>query len=436
MITINVDMSRAYYYSQRGGADRADDVDTDELADQVRATASEAGGNDGYMFEGTEAQYRPQPFMVPRERAPVFIGPDGSVLYDEPVYPHPIEYASAVPPMVMRFTNGGSDQHHLDAQAQKAAASFSQDVDAAAMQIAPIPQLLDAKPNEDKPLGSGSTPRDPGAIWVERSASEGDQPGRYDPRPPPGGYPSGNPDKWTPKPDKPRPAPIPKPPTESKPGKPTKGGPPPADDSSRMRLPVEPDQPGPILMKRGRGADNDDGMPPKKMNEVDEDDINRQMRGWTRHGFRGVVAADEIDTLKDSVGRGDRMAFIMNTDTRDKPGAHWVAVEIEWSVRPAVHYYDPFGDDPDRRTVKALQALVAERRRLRPNQEPLKFKVNKVANQRENSSSCGLHSMRFVREMLSGKAFNAVTSYNTRDGEKRARAMLGGRRMPRFRYIL
>lgn len=161
--------------------------------------------------------------------------------------------------------------------------------------------------------------------------------------------------------------------------------------------------------------------------ETDETDLNKIMAPFAGKGFTGVIAADEIKTkVGPRVRDGNRTAFIMNTDPRSKPGRHWVGVLVDWDIRPAVHYYDPFGDKPSKATVRALRELVRERTITHPGQKPLKLKINGVANQRANASTCGLHSSRFLQDMLNGKSFVDATDYNTVEGEKAAKALAQG----------
>ncbi|GAM17133.1 hypothetical protein SAMD00019534_003080 [Acytostelium subglobosum LB1] len=49
-------------------------------------------------------------------------------------------------------------------------------------------------------------------------------------------------------------------------------------------------------------------------------EIEKLMEPYHKDGFEGVIASDELDTLKPM----DRMSFIMNLDKSNQPGSHWV----------------------------------------------------------------------------------------------------------------
>ena len=121
--------------------------------------------------------------------------------------------------------------------------------------------------------------------------------------------------------------------------------------------------------------------------------------------FKGVIAADEIDTIP----ADKKVAFVMNTSNRDEPGEHWVSVMIDTSpnVRSAM-YYDPFGWRASSLTKKAIKRLI---KRIDPETMIL-YKWNKVKQQDINTNTCGLHSMNFLMKMLKGKSFIEATGYS------------------------
>jgi hypothetical protein len=184
----------------------------------------------------------------------------------------------------------------------------------------------------------------------------------------------------------------------------------------------------------GEGEEKKEGEERDKY-EMSETDLARLMMSFKSKGFAGVVASDEIDKVIPYLkARKPKLGFIMNTDPRDKPGRHWVAVEIDWQRRPSVHYYDPYGDPPQKATVDGLKRIVAARAEQEAT-EPLKLKVNRVPNQREDTSTCGLHSARFLMDMFNGRTFAAATHFNTTEGEAKARGLVGGA-MPKFEYLM
>lgn len=139
--------------------------------------------------------------------------------------------------------------------------------------------------------------------------------------------------------------------------------------------------------------------------------IENLMKPYTKKGFEGVIAADELDKLHPS----EKMSFIMNTDPRSKPGKHWVAVYIDAEKDMSVEYYDSFGDGPSKNFLKQLQELVEK---IDPD-EYLKLKVNRVVDQRADSSNCGWFAAKFLIDRFDGKKFKECSKFqNVAQGEK------------------
>lgn len=187
--------------------------------------------------------------------------------------------------------------------------------------------------------------------------------------------------------------------------------------------------------KEEKGKGDGEGEGDKKY-EMSESRLNQMMLAYKSKGFAGVIAADEIDKILPFARNAKpKLGFIMNTDPRDKPGEHWVAVEIDWDRRPSVHYYDPLGDGPTKQTINGLKRIVAAHAEFK-GAEPLKLKINRVPNQRDDTSTCGLHSARFLMDMFRGRSFAAATEFNTAEGEAKARALVGGGELPKFKYLI
>lgn len=170
--------------------------------------------------------------------------------------------------------------------------------------------------------------------------------------------------------------------------------------------------------------------------ELDDSQIDRLMAPYVKDGFCGAIASDEIKSLIPKVNRTSRMSFVMNTDPRSKPGRHWVAVFIRWQNDrgggPEVDYCDSFGDHPSKATISQLKQLIDARTNLKTM---LKFKVNKVKFQRENSSTCGMHAVRFLQDMHKNKSFKEATDFSVMNAEHLAKSMYGGGPLPRFGFI-
>jgi hypothetical protein len=123
-----------------------------------------------------------------------------------------------------------------------------------------------------------------------------------------------------------------------------------------------------------------------------------------RHkSFQGAIAADKIPDIKPARA----ISFVINKDKTGESGSHWCAVYIDSVLDKEVCYYDPLGNPPSAEVVRDLKDLV---RRINPKHQ-LKFKINTMKNQRNDTDTCAFHSMRFIKDMIAGKTFKEATGY-------------------------
>lgn len=177
--------------------------------------------------------------------------------------------------------------------------------------------------------------------------------------------------------------------------------------------------------KKGKGKETGaNGEPlPKQVARVGlySDQIARMMSRYVDDGFLGVVAADEVDELGPKSSRYDKFGFIMNKDTSDKPGSHWVAVYVDTIDDKSVEYYDSFGEQPDEIFLREVKGLI------QAHKLPiyLKMKINKVKRQAENSNLCGFHAMKFLMDRFEGKPFVEASGWSeVRKGEADAKKLM------------
>lgn len=119
--------------------------------------------------------------------------------------------------------------------------------------------------------------------------------------------------------------------------------------------------------------------------------------------FKGVVAADELDTLEVS----PKMSFIVNRDTSDKPGSHWMAVYIDAINNKSVEFFDPLADPTEPIIKEGLKKIVDK---INPT-HMLKFKENKQKSQSSESDTCAFHSIRFLKDRNRGISFKDATYF-------------------------
>jgi len=125
-----------------------------------------------------------------------------------------------------------------------------------------------------------------------------------------------------------------------------------------------------------------------------DDEIQSIMRNYRNLGWKGVYSIDELDRIPVS----DKMAFILNLDPSTKPGSHWVGVFIDTKKDKSLEYYDPLAKDPPKRFSEDIKGLIDK---LDPDVY-LKYKINKVKRQSDNTDTCGWHSMKWVMQRLNG----------------------------------
>lgn len=140
--------------------------------------------------------------------------------------------------------------------------------------------------------------------------------------------------------------------------------------------------------------------------------------------FVGVFAIDQLNL----VPVRKEMGFILNTDPSTKKGSHWVAVYIV--NNDSIEYYDSFGEDPPRRFMKGIKKLIDK---LKP-EVYMKFKINRVIDQRSNSGNCGLLAMNFLINRFKGIPFKECSGFsNVMKSERMIRKMR--KRLEGFGYI-
>jgi hypothetical protein len=184
--------------------------------------------------------------------------------------------------------------------------------------------------------------------------------------------------------------------------------------------------------------------PPTQQERINEEDIGGEGAGKIEGGlmnteiddmmkstksFKGSIPADMIHTLPSN----KVMNFIINKDKSGQPGSHWCCVYIDTIYDKEICYYDPLGNPPSKEVENDLKELV---KRINPRHK-LKYKVNTMRNQKNNTDTCGFMCMRFLKDMIRGDSFKKATGYcnkhnkdNSNHFEDKARRLAG-----KFFYI-
>jgi hypothetical protein len=128
------------------------------------------------------------------------------------------------------------------------------------------------------------------------------------------------------------------------------------------------------------------------------------MKPFRKYGWKGTYNIDELNKIPLS----HKMSFIMNLSPSYKKGTHWVAVYIDTKNDKSVEYYDSYGEDPPLEFMRNIKTLI---NKLHPEYY-LKFKINKIVDQRANSQTCGYHCINFLLDRYKGKPFKDCTGYS------------------------
>lgn len=137
------------------------------------------------------------------------------------------------------------------------------------------------------------------------------------------------------------------------------------------------------------------------------DQIDDMLRKYPH--YVGCCSRDEIHkiNLNDGVG-----GFIYNTVPSDKPTdkeGHWRAIYINVDDDKSIDHYDSFGEPAEQDIQEQVKQL------LESYNLPyyLKWKDNKIINQRSNSSNCGWFCINFLQDRFEGIPFIDSTGFST-----------------------
>lgn len=158
--------------------------------------------------------------------------------------------------------------------------------------------------------------------------------------------------------------------------------------------------------------------------------------------YLGSCACDTIEKdILPKVKPKSKGCFIINTDREKGPGEHWCSCYYDATPGGdhSIEFFDSYGDDPDPRIDKGLQA-VAHKLNCK---NYLKFKINSVCWQgnktgtKKESSNCGYFAVKFLIDRLRGKNFAESSGYDAskvgehniekfKDGEGIHKSQIGG----------
>jgi hypothetical protein len=104
-----------------------------------------------------------------------------------------------------------------------------------------------------------------------------------------------------------------------------------------------------------------------------------------------------------------KIGLVLNWDTHDRSGSHWVAIFIETEDDKNIDYFDSTGDSP-----KGNKHIFSVLQFLKKQIPGSKIRINKRVHQRENTE-CGVYSIYFIIQRILGNDFKSITDHIIHD---------------------
>lgn len=146
--------------------------------------------------------------------------------------------------------------------------------------------------------------------------------------------------------------------------------------------------------RRGQGIDGKDYV-------TNESQLNTKLK--TVPSYVGTFAYDQLKKIPAPTA-SEPVSAIMNTDTKEGPGQHWVAIRM--SANPnTLEIFDSLAElSPLHPKVKAMVAELKGK-----FDGPPKVLLNRSRDQRANSSTCGYFATKFLLDRNKKKSFKEAS---------------------------
>ena len=102
------------------------------------------------------------------------------------------------------------------------------------------------------------------------------------------------------------------------------------------------------------------------------------------------------------------MGFLLNLDNSRSKGTHLVAIFINPIFDRNLEYFDSFGEPLTKNFMKNIKKIIAA---INPSTY-LKFKVNKIKQQRVTLDLCGYYAMYFIIQRYKGVFFDHIIGFD------------------------
>jgi hypothetical protein len=183
--------------------------------------------------------------------------------------------------------------------------------------------------------------------------------------------------------------------------------------------------------------------PKKQFEWLSTSDINKVMEQYEfKHKifmFLGALPYDfeelpiykmnEIDLQELKQDKISKIGAVINLDTHDMSGSHWVALYID-TLKHSIYFFDSFGKRPGKRISMFIKKILAHMHKSRQfdanqfisryeNTDDYDVRFNKIQHQFKNSE-CGVYSMNFIIRLLGGETFDEIVNNITNDDDMNA----------------
>jgi hypothetical protein len=139
--------------------------------------------------------------------------------------------------------------------------------------------------------------------------------------------------------------------------------------------------------------------------------------------YVGCISRDEISKLQ--LDDSGKYGLVYNTVPSNKDTSydgHWRAIYIDLDNDKSIDHYDSYGMEAEPDIQEQIKKLLSS------FDLPyyLKWKDNKIINQRANSSNCGWFCIQFLLDRFDGKPFKDSTGYsNVNKSERELKERFG-----------
>lgn len=115
----------------------------------------------------------------------------------------------------------------------------------------------------------------------------------------------------------------------------------------------------------------------------------------------------EFDPVQILKAGKTKVALVLNEDTSDQPGSHWVGLFIDLAKRQ-VNFFDSLGDKPKKPVIDWIERINKK------TQKPLQLLWNPHRHQYANTE-CGVYTINFLIKRIEDVPFRKIVSDEIRD---------------------